>query len=158
MIDTKNEGMIVGTISLENRTLVPPRKFFAYKAEKLPFTENKKTIDSLAKSGHYEDFYGSVVIQSEDGDFFDEKKAIYYFTIVKPAGNYHFYNLRIFLNTGYMQSTQLIPLNIPFEIEKGKVNYLGEIKYNVKNGTVEVINKIERDRLKFKEKFPEIKF
>ena len=57
-----------------------------------------------------------------------------------------------------MQSTHNLPMQIPVEIEEGKIKYIGEIKLNVKNGTIEVLDKIERDRIKFKEKFPTIEF
>ena len=56
-----------------------------------------------------------------------------------------------------MQSTQTMRINIPFEIEPGKVKYLGAISLDVKSGRVQLTDRIERDRLKFK-KFPYIVF
>jgi hypothetical protein len=56
MIDTKNEGMLVGTISFEDRKGIPPRRSFRYKPQKLPFKESRQSIDSLVKTGHYNDY------------------------------------------------------------------------------------------------------
>lgn len=57
-----------------------------------------------------------------------------------------------------MKSTHDLPMEIPLEIEEGKIKYIGEIKLNVKKGEIKVLNNIERDRVKFKEKFPSINF
>ena|SRR5690606_17869844 len=158
MIDSKNEGMLVGTISFEDRTGIPPRRTFFYEAQNLPFIQSEQSLDSLSKIGHLTDYFDKVVIKAEKGDFTEDGKWIYYFTIVKPEGKYKFYQLQVFLNTGHMQSTRSYPIDIPFEIQKGEINYFGEIKYNISRGTIEILNKIDRDRIKFKEKFPHINF
>ena len=56
------------------------------------------------------------------------------------------------------QNETKLPLNITFEIKDGTIYYLGEIEINLKEKKVTVINKIERDRIKFKEKNSEMIF
>jgi hypothetical protein len=158
MDSSKKEGMIVGTISLENRKTISATNVFFYKKDGLPRILSVKIVDSLKAIGNYKDNYDGIVIDKEKGDFIEDNKWIYLFNIVKPSGKYSFYERYILLNTGSMQSRREIPMQIPFEIEEGKIKYIGEIKLNVKKGEIEILNKIERDRKIFKEKFPNIEF
>jgi hypothetical protein len=93
-----------------------------------------------------------------NGDFREDGKWIFLYTITKPAGKYNFYEIEIFLNSGYGQSTWKMPVEIPFEIEEGKVKYLGELNLNVKKGEIRLLDKIDRDRTKFQELYPSIVF
>jgi hypothetical protein len=156
---SKKEGMLVGTISLENRKTISPDYVFRVKKKDLPELLTVKVYDSLKALGNYEYNYGGIVIDKPKGDFVEGDKWVYLFNVVRPAGKYDFYQISLLLNTGYMKSTHDIPISkIPFEIEEGKVKYIGEIKLDAKNFVIEVLDKYERDRDKFKEKFPSIVF
>nr|WP_315220921.1 hypothetical protein [uncultured Flavobacterium sp.] len=158
MDSSKKEGMLVGTISLENRRIISPDFVFRIKKKDLPHILTVKVNDSLKALGDYQYNYGGIIIDKAKGDFIENDKWVYLFNIVRPAGKYEFHQLSLLLNTGYMQSTHNLPMQIPLEIEEGKIKYIGEIKLNVKKGEIEVLDKIERDRIKFKEKYPSIIF
>lgn len=154
MDSSQKEGMIVGTIALDNRTTISPDFVFRIKKKGLPSVLTVKVHDSLKAAGNYQYNYGGIVVGKPKGDFTEDGKWVYLFNIVRPAGDYDFYQVSILLDTGYMKSTRDMPLTIPLEIEEGKIKYIGEINFNVKNRELEILNKIERDRIKFKEKFP----
>ncbi|WP_316632989.1 hypothetical protein [uncultured Flavobacterium sp.] len=88
-------------------------------------------------------------------DFFDGEKAVYYFKIEKPKGKYKFYAIRTTRETVQNFTIQTDTINIPFEIEKGKIKYIGEI-YFKKDRKVELIDKSERDLDTLKVKFPSL--
>lgn len=150
-VSEKKNGMIVGTISIENRRNIVQWHTFLYANDSIV-----KMIDEGLRPR-----YGwrehEIVLKKRKGDFQEGDKWIYMFQILKPEGQYKFHSIELFLNSGYMQSTQSMRIDIPFEVEPGKVKYLGEISLNVKSGRVELTDKIERDRIKFK-KFPYIVF
>lgn len=153
----KKDGMIVGTISLEDRKSIASGHYFFFGNDSIKNKVAAKEYDAVMKYNSTKWKYG-VIIQNSRGDFKEDKKEVYMFTIVKPAGKYSFYELEIFLNSGYMQSHWKMPLDMSFEIEAGKTKYLGEINLKVKKGEIQIIDNIERDRIKFKEKFPNISF
>jgi hypothetical protein len=154
----KKEGMLVGTISLENRKSIAGRHSFSFNKANLPNELNVVIHDSLKNKPNYSDYYDNVNLMNGEGDFEEDGKLIYLFNIVKPAGKYKFYQINIFLNSGNMQSSWTMPIEIPFQIEEGKTKYIGEINLKVKKGELQILNKIDRDRLKFKEKYPTINF
>ena len=152
------EGMIVGSFSLENRNTISPS-----------FKLNYIQIESETSTNMFADLLnenktnflynpGQVNFGSSNGDFKEGDKNVFLFNIVKTAGKYRIYEIEAFLNTGYMQSTKKLPVDIKFEIVAGKIKYLGEINYNVKESIIKIIDNIERDRLKFQEINPKIKF
>lgn len=63
-------------------------------------------------------------------DIVDENTEGALFFYQLPAGEYEFHNYEIILAGGYSTSTWTAkePYSIPFEIQAGKVSYLGEIK------------------------------
>jgi hypothetical protein len=89
-------------------------------------------------------------------DFFDGEKAVYFFSIEEPEGKYGFTKLGIFENGGFIQSSMGIPIDIGFEIEKGKVKYLGEIYVDYNQSFIGLNNESERDIRKLNEKFPNL--
>jgi hypothetical protein len=101
---------------------------------------------------------GQINFGNSNGDFKEGDKNVFLFNIVKTAGRYKIYEIETFLNTGSMQSTKKIPVDIKFEIVAGKIKYLGEINHKVKENITQIVDNIERDRLKFQEKNPNIKF
>ena len=155
---SKKEGMLVGTISLENKKSIAGRHSFSFNKANLPNELNVVIHDSLKDKPNYSDYYDNVNLMNGQNDFEEDGKLIYLFNIVKPAGKYKFYEVDIFLNSGYMQSTWTMPVEIPFELEEGKTKYIGEINLKVKKGELQILNKLDRDRLKFKEKYPTINF
>ena len=158
MNKVKKEGMIVGTISLENRKLIATGHYFFYANDSIRNLVRTKEYDGgMLKKNSTKYNYG-LIIQNNNGDFREDGKWIFLYSIKKPAGKYNFYEIEIFLNSGYMQSTWKMPIEIPFEVEEGKIKYLGELNLNVKNGTIRILDKIDRDRAKFKELYPSIVF
>ena len=89
-------------------------------------------------------------------DFFDQNKAVYYFSITGTPGNYKFTELGLFRNTGYVQSTRSANIDFDFEIEKGKVKYVGEIYFNYKKQLILLNDEKERDIPKLKSLFPNL--
>jgi hypothetical protein len=154
LVKGSKAGMIVGTISLENRKRIASEHSFFYAHDSILIQKEQGTF---LKTGYTQDNQGSIVM-GQKGDFKENKKQVFFFSIVKLAGKYRFYGIQLFLNTGYMQSIWKMPIDIPFEIEEGKIKYLGEINLKVKDGELQILNEIERDRIKFKEKFPNIEF
>jgi hypothetical protein len=151
------DGMIVGTISLEDRKSTASGHYFFFGNDSIKKKIALKEYDAPLTYNSTKWKYG-LIIRNSKGNFKEGKKDVYLFNIVKPAGKYSFYELEIFLNSGYMQSTLKMPIDLPFEIEAGKTKYIGEINLKVKKGQIQIIDNITRDRIKFKEKFPNIVF
>ena len=55
-------------------------------------------------------------------------------------------------------STIKIPIDMKFEIEKGKVTYFGELKINTQKKSYTRESQIDRDREWFAKKIPQIQF
>lgn len=89
-------------------------------------------------------------------DFFEDNKAVYYFSIDREDGDYEFYAISLFENNVSYSQSQVIRIKIPFSIKKGKVNYLGEI-YLDKDNKLEFSNKSDRDLPKLNQLFPSLK-
>lgn len=64
----------------------------------------------------------------QPGDFSDEQGKLYLLEL--PAGNYEFYNFRIMISTGmgYNEITAKNEFSMPFQVEAGKVKYVGEVR------------------------------
>ena len=62
MDNSKKEGMLVGTISLENRKTISPDYVFRIKKKDLPKVLTIKVHDSLKALGNYEYNYGGIVM------------------------------------------------------------------------------------------------
>lgn len=154
---SNNEGMIVGTLSFENEFMASESNVFFYANDSIADLLSKKQYDAILKQNSSKYKY-SIYRPGHRGNFTEEGKEIYYFSIVKPAGKYRFYASEIFRNSGYMQSTIVLPIDIPFEIEKGKVKYLGELNLNEKKGEIKLLDKRERDKARFNERYPTIPF
>jgi hypothetical protein len=86
-------------------------------------------------------------------DFFEDNKAVYYFSVDREDGDYEFYAISLFENGVSYSQSQIIRIKIPFSVKKGKVKYLGEIYLNQDN-KLEFSNKSERDLPKINELFP----
>ena len=155
----RKEGMITGTVSIRKKSFLgrPDSHTLEFsrdtsvarliKGDKATWT---KARDMKGR--------GSIYISGYQSDFKDEKNHIFLFNIVKPEGSYKFFKLSLFYNSGAIQSTQDYWIDIPFEIIEGQTTYFGEIEINHKEGSFNLTDKIERDRLYFAEKFPTIKF
>jgi hypothetical protein len=152
------EGMIAGSFSLENRKTISPVYKINYMQieSETPTKMFANTLDEKKTNFLYNP--GQINFGSTNGDFKEDNKNVYLFNIVQKPGKYKIYEIETFLNTGYMQSTKKRPVDIKFEIIAGKIAYLGEINFNVQENIIKIINSIERDRIKFQEINPKIKF
>ncbi len=141
-------GMIIGAIAFKNEKPIFNGYMFYYTGNGIGSITANKMIrinpEQMAKMKFKPDFH--------DGD-----KAVYYFSIQEPEGQYSFSNFRIHENSGIAQSTGNIPINIEFKIEKGKVKYLGEIFVDYNQSLIELNNESKRDLVKLKQKFPNLK-
>lgn len=136
-----NEGMIVGTICLESKTY---RSYtFEYK-------------DVLPSISDYGNVNGQFSVRNAPGDFKERRKIYFLFTVVKPAGKYKFSKIKIYDNTRHEQMLFDIPLEMNFEIEKGKTTYFGQLTVNTKKKKYTVENKLDRDKTWFAQKLPQI--
>ncbi|WP_445454507.1 hypothetical protein [Flavobacterium sp. 25HG05S-40] len=142
-----NDGMIIGTIAFENKKPIFNQYFFHYLGENDKSISTSKMITIRPEQ---------MVAMKFKPDFFDENKAVYFFSITEVQGKYRFTTLRLHENGGYIQSHGQVPINIDFKIEKGKVKYLGEIYFNYSYGTLKLNDEKERDIQKFKEKYPNL--
>ena len=141
------QGVIVGTIAIENEKPIFNQYFFHY----VDIKDFKIGINKM------------IIVRPEQTikmkfvpDFIDGKKAVYYFSITQNPGDYEFTVLRLHANGGFIQSEAHVPMEIPFKVEKGKVKYLGEIYFNYNLGILQLMDKKERDIQKFNEKYPNL--
>jgi|GEM_PF-1672100 len=166
-----DEGMIIGTIALQTTNNANKIKYtFDYSSDKIEISENK-SIDKK-ESGNVIIAPPRSILLHHEPDFIDGEFAVYFFKIKKINGNFHFYGLTttdiVGTGMGTAELNTFTKINIPFEVEKGKIKYLGEIKYTEKvnqlgGRRIERIPQVnfevkrERDTKKFNEMFPKIK-
>lgn len=146
--NSKN-GMIVGSIAFDKKGDIFNGYRFYYKS-----MENE--TDNLPRNNHIRIIPEQLYWMKFNPDYFDGDRAIYFFKIDKPAGKYMFYAVSLFTNSYNYSSNQVMNVEIPFEIKEGKVTYLGELFFD-KNIGLPLSDKSERDLLKLKEKFPNLK-
>lgn len=141
--ESNNEGMIVGTVCIENKT---------YNGYTFIYT------DAIPAVSDYANMSDSFTYKNSPGDFKEKNKTYYLFSIVKPQGNYKFAKLKINDNTRQEQSQFEIPLDMKFTIEKGKTTYYGQVTVNTQQKKFTVENKLDRDKIWFAQKAPKIQF
>jgi hypothetical protein len=141
--ESNNEGMIVGTVCIENKT---------YNGYTFVYT------DAIPAIADYANFSDSFTYKNSPGDFKEKGKTYYLFSIVKPQGNYKFAKIKISDNTRQEQSQFEIPLNMNFSIEKGKTTYYGQLTVNTQEKKYTVENKLDRDKIWFGQKASQIQF
>lgn len=146
----KDNGMIIGAISFQaskGRDIYNSYTFYYSNRKGFAWEDPKKNHITIKPS--------QTVGMSFKPDFFDNEKAVYYFKIEKPQGNYIFYAVRTMRDgvQSYTYTTKEIA--IPFTIEKGKIKYFGEMTVNSFND-VRAVSKSERDLPKLKEMFPNL--
>lgn len=137
-----NEGMVIGAVTIQNEKPIFNGYTFFYSGQ------SKRGMINICPE--------QTVKMKFKPDFFDNDKAVYYFSISAVPGTYKFYELSLFSNGGFMQSTKWIPLDIDFEIEKGKVKYIGEIYVNYNKEIYQLRDNKNRDLPKLKEIFPSL--
>ncbi len=141
--DVTSEGMIVGTICIDKKI---------YNGYKFLYGENIASYNDIPHNRDEFEYKNDVA------DFKKRGKTYYLFNIIKPEGRYKFYKMRIFNNSRVDQNFIEVPMYFPFEIEKGKTTYFGQLTINTKKKKYTVENQIERDRKFFAKKKPQIKF
>lgn len=141
--DSETEGMIVGTICIEKKM---------YNIFTFNYCYDVPSINNYPNS---KDFF---TYKNSNGDFNENGNVYYLFTIAKPAGKYKFFEIKIFNNMRNDPSTIKIPIDMKFEIEKGKVTYFGELKINTQKKSYTRESQIDRDREWFAKKIPQIQF
>ena len=145
---TNNEnGMIIGTIAFKNEKPIFNGYMFYYTGNGI----KRETANKMIRINPEQ-----MVKMKFKPDFYDGDKAVYFFSIQESEGQYSFSNFRIHENGGYTQSTADIPIDISFEIEKGKVKYLGEIFVDYNQSLIELNNESKRDLYKLQDKFPNL--
>ena len=157
--DPEHNGMLLGTISLEDRKFFAAGHYFYFANDSL-----RNVISEKEQDYFFRKFSGKVKtdnrisILNASPDFKEGDKWVYLFNLVRPAGAYSIYEVEIYSNSGTAQSSIRVPVHIPFEIEPGKISYIGEINFKGKTGHIQVLDQRERDRARFKEKAPDIDF
>lgn len=140
--------MIVGSIAFKNEKPIFNGYMFYYTGDGIEKISVRKMVRINPEQ---------MVKMKFKPDFFDGEKAVYYFSIQEPEGSYEFSNFRIHENGGYIQSTTDTPIDIEFQIEKGKVKYIGEIYVDYNQSFIGLNDETERDSKKLSEKFPNLK-
>lgn len=142
-------GLITGTISIENK-----RPYFN------AYTVSYKEVGTKNAS--------AIIITPEQivkfkliPDFFDENRAVYLFSFEKPVGDYEFFRLGFFVNSGsamYQRTIESSDFSLPFHSKSGEITYVGEIVIDSKDRTryQEVNDKFDRDITALIAKFPSI--
>ncbi len=153
--NTKKEGMIVGTISLEDLKSWTSNITFIYVSDTI--IKDKKNIP-IKDLSNFPNFSIEGNMSPFRGNIQENGKNIYLFSITKPEGNYIFFAIRQFLNSGYVQSERIIPLKYPFHIKQGKTTYLGEINIRLQASEAKILNSLEKDRKYFQQVYPHIVF
>ena len=159
MSSFKKEGMITGTLSLQDKRILSEYTLDYVQIES--GTDKNKFVDIInTKKTNFVYNTGEIKFGYSSGDFKVDGKDVYLFNIVQPAGKYRIYQLKTFHNSTSQlyQYTKIMPMDVTFEIEEGKIKYLGEIIIQLKEQNVKLINNIERDRIKFIEKNSNIIF
>lgn len=141
--ETINEGMLVGTICIENKT---------YTGYTFVYTDDKVAVADYANQSD------KLVYKNSSGDFREKGKIYHLFTIVKPEGKYKFAKLKIYDNSRQSQTEFDIPLDQKFSIEKGKTKYYGQLTINTQEKKYTLEDFESRDREWFKLKAPQIQF
>ena len=162
---TNNEGMILGCFSFDMTDNNSIKNSYDFYFKKIGQNDN-----------YLNDKISLVPPQfaalTHKPDLIDGNNAIYYFGIKKEQGKYMFYalNTKVTVATGMGigDMDELIKMETPFEIEKNKIKYLGEIKFIATKNylkektfewkySFEFNNKSERDLKKLNELFPNLK-
>jgi hypothetical protein len=139
------EGIVIGAISVDKRTYSHGVHLYY---SKIGETDKKKTysikiIPPQLVHVHYKP------------DFFDGFKAVHYFKIKKPKGQYAFYAKMIEHHKVNEYGYATGRIDFPFEVEKGKIKYIGELNFT-ENESFEANKNPERDLNKLKEMFPSL--
>lgn len=140
---SKKEGMIVGTVCIENKTYGGYTFFYT---------------DDLQGVSDYPNLSDSFTYKYSAGDYNEKNKTYYLFSIVKPKGKYKFAKIKIYDNATNKIMKFEIPLDIKFVIEEGKTTYFGQLNVNTQEKKYTVEDQNERDRKWFLEKQPLIQF
>ena len=136
------EGLVVGTIYIENKNA--SSYTFVYGDDKLAMADHPNNINKFS--------YKYV------GDFNLDKKSYFLFSIAKPKGKYKFHRVEVFDNTREKIEQFDVPMDVNFEVVEGKTTYLGQLNVNVQKKEFSVENQIDRDRIWFAKKAPQIQF
>jgi hypothetical protein len=139
----KGEGMVVGTICIENKI---------YNGFTFIYADDKASVNN------YPNESGKFTFKYMPGDYEKKAKTYYLFNIIKPKGKYKFYKLQIFNNSRNDPSKFDLPMDIKFEVVEGKTTYLGQINVNVQKKEFSIEDQQERDKTWFAEKAPQIQF
>ena len=112
-------------------------------------------------------FHGTDVLGLYPKDDFENKnRKGLLFAFVLPAGDYHFVSYSLESGEGHWKPTS--PFSVPFKVQAGKVNYVGDIQLDVhegtdmfgmrtaKGGTFHFINAKNKDMPMLKAKYPDL--
>lgn len=154
-IDSSSKGIIVGTISLENMRKITCKYSFFYSNDSIKALIANAPNKSKEKKIRFNN--GVILHVSYRGrDFVVGEKCFYIFKIEKPIGEYNFYQIELFRNTGYMLSTWILPINLSFKIEENRVKYIGELNLKEKDAEFTLFNNFKRDSVEIVKKYPEL--
>ena len=145
-------GIIIGSISLENRKRIVESRWFYFSNEsidhKIKYQEWKRGRGADVKRKY------CVMITNSKPEYKIGKTKVYFFKIEQPIGDYKFYEIMSFLNSGYMQSAWVMNINVPFKIEENKTTYIGNFIFNEKGQTFKVNNNFKEDSTRFAKNYP----
>ena len=152
---SENEGMVIGSISIKNNHHL--KKEYSFYFEKID-SEKRNLKDKITIVPTN---FASTKMKP---DFFDGDYGIYFFKIKKPQGQYKFYAVEYkqvsITNYGVGDRSEIETYSLPFNIEKAKTTYIGELSFNnvplyINNGFI-LDKRSERDLPQIKLKFPTI--
>ena len=151
--ENSEKGLVVGTITFEGEKPVNDIYRFFYeptKGDKKFIRKNDGKVEIKARVKN-ESAY--------NGDFNDNKT--YLFVIESAPGSYAFNQYNYLDHIGYTGTVSSSKkFAIPFNVEAGKITYIGELTYK-ENATpgeprIYIWDKFSRDIAAFKNKYPQI--
>ncbi|SCY94206.1 hypothetical protein [Flavobacterium caeni] len=153
-IPAEKMGILVGTVAIKNKRTIASKHYFLFANDSIKTYLDKKVREPTIWKANLTQYKYS--LQADDFLWKKDKTWYYSFKIMIPAGVYTFYELEIFQNTGYMQSTIKAPIqdyNIVFEVKPGQINYLGELNLEMKTWNIYLENEYERDKVKLNKEY-----
>ena len=119
-LDTSsNKGLVIGTLTLKNKTLEVP--YFSFKSE------NGDPVGSIS-------FRQNLLTQRPETDLKDRFAKV--FVIELPAGKYHFNQLVFPRHAGALNLSSSTIQMASFKVEAGKANYIGDIVIDAETSAI----------------------
>lgn len=157
----ENVGYIIGSVTIKQANRNTSSQLFYYSNDSLDalYNVNSKGLFKKGLQKHNKIYCVDIDKHNRPYDFkLSKKEFVYLFKIEKPAGKYRFTETELFRISAlkYIPTSIFIPVNLPFEIEKGKATYFGNFELTEDEFKIELVNHFQRDSLQIAKKYTEL--